>query len=75
MSEKPRILVVDDEDIVRESLYHWFTEDGYIRSIGVKPEMAALIFAQADGQVGEPIEVKDRGWALFKVEEREAAVF
>ena len=26
---KPRILVVDDERIFRESLYHWFEEDGY----------------------------------------------
>jgi DNA-binding NtrC family response regulator len=24
-----RILVVDDESVVRQSLFHWFTEDGY----------------------------------------------
>jgi DNA-binding NtrC family response regulator len=29
MEEKPRILVVDDEQVVRESLFEWFTEDGY----------------------------------------------
>ena len=29
MNGKPRILVVDDEKIVRDSLYHWFSEDGY----------------------------------------------
>ena len=26
---KPRILIVDDEKVVRESLVDWFTEDGY----------------------------------------------
>ncbi|MEW6749610.1 MAG: sigma-54 dependent transcriptional regulator [Candidatus Latescibacterota bacterium] len=26
---KPRILVVDDEQVVRESLHEWFAEDGY----------------------------------------------
>ena len=25
----PRLLIVDDELHVRESLSHWFTEDGY----------------------------------------------
>ncbi|MBT4501961.1 MAG: sigma-54-dependent Fis family transcriptional regulator [Gemmatimonadetes bacterium] len=29
MAVKPRILIVDDEKVVRESLYEWFTEDGY----------------------------------------------
>jgi DNA-binding NtrC family response regulator len=31
MSEdrKPTILIVDDETVVRESLFHWFSEDGY----------------------------------------------
>lgn len=29
MVAKPRILVVDDEPVVRESLHDWFTEDGY----------------------------------------------
>ena len=29
MAVKPRILIVDDEKVVRESLYQWFTEDGY----------------------------------------------
>ena len=29
MPAKPRILVVDDEQVVRESLFEWFTEDGY----------------------------------------------
>ena len=29
MSEQPRILVVDDEQIVRESLANWLKEDGY----------------------------------------------
>ncbi len=30
MSRKEKILIVDDEKIVRESLFHWFEEDGYI---------------------------------------------
>jgi len=29
MAAKPRILVVDDEPVVRESLLNWFAEDGY----------------------------------------------
>ena len=29
MSEKVSILIVDDEDSVRDSLYNWFIEDGY----------------------------------------------
>ena len=29
MSHKEKILIVDDEKIVRESLFHWFEEDGY----------------------------------------------
>jgi DNA-binding NtrC family response regulator len=29
MPDKPRILVVDDEPVVRESLQGWFAEDGY----------------------------------------------
>ena len=29
MNQKPRILVVDDEEVVRDSLHEWFTEDGY----------------------------------------------
>ncbi len=30
MSHKEKILIVDDEKIVRESLFHWFEEDGYL---------------------------------------------
>ncbi|MBZ0199899.1 MAG: sigma-54 dependent transcriptional regulator [Ignavibacteriaceae bacterium] len=30
MSKNERILIVDDEKIVRESLFHWFEEDGYL---------------------------------------------
>ena len=29
MSKNISILIVDDEDSVRESLYSWFKEDGY----------------------------------------------
>jgi DNA-binding NtrC family response regulator len=30
MDNKIKILIVDDEKIVRESFYHWFTEDNYL---------------------------------------------
>lgn len=30
MANKERILIVDDEKIVRESLYHWFEEEDYL---------------------------------------------
>jgi FixJ family two-component response regulator len=29
MARKISILIVDDEDSVRDSLYSWFIEDGY----------------------------------------------
>lgn len=29
MNTKERIMIVDDEKIVRESLYHWFMDEGY----------------------------------------------
>ena len=29
MSEKISMLIVDDEESVRDSLYNWFIEDGY----------------------------------------------
>lgn len=29
MNKKERIMIVDDEKIVRESLYHWFSDEGY----------------------------------------------
>jgi DNA-binding NtrC family response regulator len=29
MKKSPKILVVDDEKIVRESLFHWFEDEGY----------------------------------------------
>ena len=29
MNNKEKILIVDDEKIVRESLFHWFEEEGY----------------------------------------------
>lgn len=29
MNTKERIMIVDDEKIVRESLFHWFTDEGY----------------------------------------------
>jgi DNA-binding NtrC family response regulator len=29
MKQKNKILIVDDEKIVRESLYHWFEDEGY----------------------------------------------
>ncbi len=45
MSQRiPRLLVVDDELHVRESLSHWFTEDGYdVEAAGSGAEALALL--------------------------------
>ncbi len=51
----------------------WFTRDGYVRSIGVKEDFTAQIFALSPGDISEPIEVEDKGWAIILVEEKEAA--
>ncbi len=42
MNTKEKILIVDDEKIVRESLFHWFEEEGYEVDIAENGE-AALI--------------------------------
>jgi hypothetical protein len=51
----------------------WFTRDGYIRSVGVNKEFSEAVFEMAAGETGGPFEVKDKGWALVKVEEKQAA--
>jgi DNA-binding NtrC family response regulator len=43
-NKKERILVVDDEKIVRESLYHWFIEEGYQVETAEDGETALRIF-------------------------------
>lgn len=40
MDKKERILVVDDEKIVRESLFHWFEEEDYIVETAEDGEIA-----------------------------------
>ena len=40
MNSKVKILIVDDEKIVRESLFHWFEEEGYIVDIAESGEEA-----------------------------------
>ncbi len=51
----------------------WFTRDGYVRSVGVNKDFTEAVFELAAGEVGGPYEIKDKGWALVKVEEKQAA--
>jgi len=44
MNKKERILIVDDEKIVRESLFHWFEEEGYLVEIVDSGESAWHMF-------------------------------
>lgn len=44
MKKTESILIVDDERIVRESLYHWFEEEGYIVDTADSAESALLKF-------------------------------
>lgn len=44
MSYKANILVVDDEEIVRESLQHWFQEEGYSVDAMEDAESALKVF-------------------------------
>ena len=44
MSVKGSILIVDDEDIVRESLMHWFLEDSYEVECAADAEIALRMF-------------------------------
>ena len=43
-NKKEKILVVDDEKIVRESLFHWFQEEGYQVETAQDGETALRIF-------------------------------
>jgi DNA-binding NtrC family response regulator len=44
MNQIERILIVDDEKIVRESLFHWFEEEGYEVTTADSGEAALKIF-------------------------------
>ena len=44
MNNKAKILIVDDEKIVRESLFHWFEEEGYTVDIAESGEAALRKF-------------------------------
>ncbi len=44
MNKKVKILIVDDERVVRESLYHWFTEAGYVVATAENGEIALKNF-------------------------------
>jgi DNA-binding NtrC family response regulator len=44
MNSKINILIVDDEKIVRESLFHWFEEEGYIVDTAESGEAALKKF-------------------------------
>ena len=47
MNDRPSILIVDDEKIVRESLYHWFAEDGYRVAAAESGEAALKAFDES----------------------------
>ncbi len=44
MSKKEKILIADDEKIVRESLFHWFEEEGYSVEIAEDGNSALKLF-------------------------------
>ncbi len=44
MNKKEKILVIDDEKIVRESLFHWFEEEGYLVETAEDGETALRLF-------------------------------
>ncbi|MCX6167763.1 MAG: sigma-54 dependent transcriptional regulator [Ignavibacteriales bacterium] len=46
MNNNERILIVDDEKIVRESLYHWFEEENYIVDTAEDGETALKKYAK-----------------------------
>lgn len=46
MDKKEKILIVDDEKIVRESFYHWFIEDNYIVDTAEDGETALNKYAK-----------------------------
>ncbi|MCB0745352.1 MAG: sigma-54-dependent Fis family transcriptional regulator, partial [Ignavibacteriae bacterium] len=46
MEKKKKILIVDDEKIVRESFYHWFIEDNYIVDTAEDGETALIKYAK-----------------------------
>jgi DNA-binding NtrC family response regulator len=46
MNKKSRILIVDDEKIVRESLYHWFDEENYYVETAEDGEIALKKYSE-----------------------------
>jgi DNA-binding NtrC family response regulator len=44
MSKREKILIVDDEKIIRESLFHWFENDGYLVEAAESGESALKSF-------------------------------
>lgn len=41
--------------------------------MGVNKEFTDVVFAMQPGQLSKPIEVKDKGWALVQIDERQQA--
>jgi DNA-binding NtrC family response regulator len=48
MAKKISILIVDDEESVRDSLYNWFVEDGYAVECAENANKALLMLENAD---------------------------
>ncbi|MCE1188411.1 MAG: sigma-54 dependent transcriptional regulator [Ignavibacteria bacterium] len=47
MNSKGSILIVDDEEIVRESLFHWFREDNYSVDAAEDAEIALRMYSKS----------------------------
>lgn len=48
MAEKISILIVDDEESVRDSLYNWFIDDGYRVECAENAKKALLLLEEKD---------------------------
>lgn len=48
MAKKISILIVDDEESVRDSLYNWFVEDGYIVDVAANAKEALSMIESSD---------------------------
>ncbi len=64
---------IDQPTAAEDGDMGWFTADGYVRSIGVRPEFTEAVFKLNAGSTSSPIEIQGKGWAIVKVEEREPA--
>ena len=62
MNKREKILIVDDEKIIRESLYHWFEDDGYTVEAAESGESALKKFLVESSDL-LLVDLKMPGWA------------